>query len=61
MLNDGYAWINFKKLGRIRAVDVDLDETERQRLQMSYIMRIALCLITLAMLPFLFTIITKTS
>lgn len=56
-----YAWLNFKKLGRIRAADVELDEAERQRMQMSYIMRIALCLISLAMLPFLFTIVTKSS
>jgi uncharacterized membrane protein YqjE len=56
-----YAWLNFKKLGRIRAADVELDEAERQRLQMKYIMRIALCLISLAVLPFLFTIITKTA
>jgi hypothetical protein len=54
-----YAWLNFKKLGRLRAVDLDLDVDQRQRLQMSYIMRIAMCLVTLAALPFLFTIMLK--
>lgn len=54
-----YAWINFKRLGRLRAADVDLTDEERQRQQASYVMRIVLCLLALASLPFLFTIITK--
>ena len=54
-----YAWITFKKIGRLRAVDIDLSEQERQQRQVSYVMRIAMCLILLAILPFLFTFITK--
>jgi hypothetical protein len=54
-----YAWITFKKIGRLRAVDIDLSEQERQQRQVSYVMRIVMCLILLAMLPFLFTFITK--
>lgn len=54
-----YAWVNFKRLGRLRAADVDLTTEERQRQQIAYVMRIVLCLLGLAMLPFLFTIITK--
>lgn len=54
-----YAWITFKKIGRLRAVDVDLSEEERQQRQVSYVMRIVMCLILLAILPFLFTFITK--
>lgn len=54
-----YAWINFKRLGRLRAADVELTDEERQRQQASYVMRIVLCLLGLASLPFLFTIITK--
>ncbi|MEN9281109.1 MAG: hypothetical protein RL594_44 [Bacteroidota bacterium] len=54
-----YAWITFKKIGRLRAVDIDLSEQERQQRQVSYVMRIVMCLILLAILPFLFTFITK--
>jgi hypothetical protein len=54
-----YAWVNFKRLGRLRAADVDLTDEERQRKQISYVIRIIACLLALAMLPFLFTIITK--
>ena len=32
-----YAWINFKKLGRILAVDAGLTPEERQKQQMKYI------------------------
>lgn len=55
------AWTNFKRLGRLRAADMMLDDAERQRLQHAYMMRIILCLLTLAILPFLFTILTKSS
>ena len=54
-----YAWQNFKWIGRLRASDVDLTDEQRQHLQMQYIMRIVLCLLTLAMLPFIFTFIVK--
>ena len=53
-----YAWINFKKLGRILAVDAGLSPEERQKQQMKYIMRIVACLLSLAILPFLFTVLT---
>lgn len=53
-----FAWINFKKIGRLRAVDIDLTDEERQRQQMTYIMRIVACLLSLAILPFLFTVLT---
>lgn len=53
-----YAWINFKKIGRLRAADIDLTDEERQRQQMTYIMRIVACLLSLAILPFLFTVVT---
>lgn len=53
-----YAWVNFKKIGRLRAVDVDLTDEERQRQQMTYVMRIVACLLSLAILPFLFTVLT---
>ncbi|MCX6140396.1 MAG: hypothetical protein NTX15_06135 [Candidatus Kapabacteria bacterium] len=52
-----FAWLNFKLLGRVRAGDADLSEEERQKQQMKYIMRIVTCLITLAILPFLFTVL----
>lgn len=52
-----FAWLNFKKLGRIRAADADLEEDVRQRLQMVYIVRIVACLVSLAILPFLFTVL----
>ena len=54
-----YAWINFKKLGRILAVDEGLTPEERQKQQMKYIMRIVACLLSLAILPFLFTVLTS--
>ncbi len=53
-----YAWVNFKKLGRLKAADIDLTDEERQRQQMTYIMRIVACLLSLAILPFLFTVLT---
>lgn len=53
------AWRNFKQLGRIRAVDMGLSNEERQNKQMGFVMRIVACLIVLAMLPFVFTMITK--
>ncbi|HLP27694.1 MAG TPA: hypothetical protein VK147_03575 [Candidatus Didemnitutus sp.] len=53
-----YAWVNFKKIGRLRAADIDLTDEERQRQQMTYIMRIVACLLSLAILPFLFTVLT---
>jgi hypothetical protein len=54
-----FAWLNFKKLGRLKASDVDLTPEERQQQQMKYIGRIILSLLALAILPFLFTILTK--
>ncbi|MBN9400860.1 MAG: hypothetical protein J0I17_11845 ['Candidatus Kapabacteria' thiocyanatum] len=52
------AWRSFKQLGRVKATDADLTTEERQRQQMRYGMRIVLCLVVLAVLPFLFTMIT---
>jgi len=54
-----FAWTNFKKLGRLRAADIDLTPEERQQRQVTYVMRIVVCLILLAILPFLFTFIIK--
>lgn len=54
-----FAWRNFKQLGRLRATDLELPEDVRQRQQMSVVMRIAACLLALAILPFLFTVLTK--
>lgn len=55
-----FAWLNFKKLGRLRAADLELTVEERQQQQMRYIGRIILSLLALAILPFLFTMIVKT-
>ncbi len=54
-----FAWTNFKKVGRLRAVDLELTDDERAALQMRYVMRIVACLLCLAMLPFLFTVLTN--
>lgn len=54
-----FAWTNFKKIGRLRAADLDLTPEERQQRQVSYVMRIVVCLIVLAILPFLFTFLIK--
>ncbi|MEY3386719.1 MAG: hypothetical protein RIR53_1530 [Bacteroidota bacterium] len=54
-----YAWTNFKKIGRLRLVDLDLTPEERQQRQVTYVMRIVMCLILLAILPFLFTFLIK--
>lgn len=53
------AWKNFKQLGRLKAADLDLTVEQRQQQQMRYTMRIVACLLALAALPFLFTIIGK--
>ena len=54
-----YAWQNFKWIGRLKASDIELTDEQRQQRQMQYIMRIVFCLVTLAMLPFIFTFIVK--
>jgi len=54
-----FAWTNFKMIGRLRAADLDLTPEERQQRQVSYVMRIVVCLIVLAILPFLFTFLIK--
>lgn len=54
-----YAWQNFKWLGRLKASDAHLSDEEKQRKQMSHVMRIVVCLLVLAMLPFVFTFIIK--
>ncbi len=54
-----FAWTTFKKIGRLRAEDLDLTEQERQQRQVTYVMRIVVCLVILAMLPFLFTFLIK--
>lgn len=54
-----YAWTTFKKIGRLRSVDLDLTDEERQQRQVTYVMRIVVCLIVLAILPFLFTFLIK--
>lgn len=54
-----FAWTTFKKIGRLRAEDRDLTEQERQQRQVTYVMRIVVCLVILAMLPFLFTFLIK--
>ena len=54
-----YAWTNFKKIGRLRAEDLDMTPEERQQRQVTYVMRIVMCLILLAILPFLFTFLIK--
>lgn len=54
-----FAWTNFKKIGRLRLSDLDLTPEERQQRQVSYVMRIVVCLIVLAILPFLFTFLIK--
>ena len=54
-----FAWLNFKKLGRLRAVDLELTAEERQHQQMRYVGRIILSLLLLAILPFIFTMIIK--
>lgn len=54
-----FAWTTFKKIGRLRAEDLDLTEQERQQRQVTYVMRIVFCLVILAMLPFLFTFLIK--
>lgn len=54
-----YAWITFKKIGRLRAEDLELTDQERQQRQVTYVMRIVACLLLLAILPFLFTFLIK--
>ena len=54
-----YAWQNFKWIGRIKTSDIELTEEEQQRRQMQLIMRIVFSLLTLAMLPFIFTFLIK--
>lgn len=52
-----FAWTNFRRIGMLRAADVDLTAEERQAQQMKYVMRLVFCLLALAILPFLFTVI----
>lgn len=54
-----FAWVNFKRLGTVRAQTVELSETERQQLQMRYVTRILASLVALAVAPFLFTMFVK--
>lgn len=54
-----YAWQNFKWIGRLKSSDIELTDEQRQQRQMQYIMRIVFSLVTLAMLPFIFTFIVK--
>ena len=54
-----YAWQNFKWIGRLKASDLVLTDEQRQQRQMQYVMRIVACLLTLAMLPFVFTFLVK--
>lgn len=53
------AWRHFKQLGRLKLADAGLSVEQRQRQQMRYVMRIVLCFLALALLPFLFTLATK--
>jgi len=50
------AWVNFRKLGTLRSAGTELDHDQRHA-QMTYATRIILCLIALAIAPFLFTIL----
>lgn len=54
-----YAWQNFKWLGRLKSSDIHLTDEEKQQQQMKYVMRIVVCLLVLAMLPFVFTFVIK--
>jgi hypothetical protein len=51
-----FAWKNFKQLGRLKTTYPDLEPEELQRKQMQLVMRVVLCLLGLAMLPFLITL-----
>lgn len=53
------AWRNFKQLGMLKLADATISVELRQRQQMRYVMRIVLCFLALAVMPFLFTVITK--
>jgi len=53
-----YAWVNFKRLGTLRAAGVELSDEQRV-LQARYATRIILCLLALAAAPFMFTVLTK--
>lgn len=54
-----FAWVNFKQLGTLRTQTDDEGRAERERMQMTYVMRILASLLALAVAPFLFTLFTK--
>lgn len=49
-----FAWINFKEIGLIRTKHTDLTDDERRALQMRHINRVILCMILLAIMPWIF-------
>lgn len=49
-----FAWINFKEIGLIRTKHADLNDDERRALQMRHINRVILCMILLAIMPWIF-------
>jgi hypothetical protein len=49
-----FAWINFKEIGLLRTTHADLSDDERRVLQMKHINRVILCMILLAIMPWLF-------
>lgn len=53
-----YAWINFRKAGLLRKDDAELSPEDYHAQQRKYVMRIVACLLSLAILPFLFTVLT---
>ena len=54
-----YAWINFKKLGTVRVEHGAELSVEQRDEQMRYITRIVVCMILLAIAPFIFAITSK--
>ncbi len=49
-----FAWINFREIGLLRTVHADLSDDEKRARQMRHINRVILCMILLAIMPWLF-------
>lgn len=49
-----FAWINFKEIGLLRSVHAGLSDEERRARQIRHVNRVILCMILLAIMPWLF-------
>lgn len=53
-----FAWVNFKEIGLLRTKHADLNDDEQRVRQMRHVNRVILCMILLAIMPWIF-ILTK--